>query len=95
MLLIFGGFGHDDDDDHEHDNLTGVNSTPVNCGEDKTTQQTCISYLQAKQQIHIIAPHPEGVRGCSNSKLRRVNPARASCTLQFTGKSPATFNLSA
>ena len=33
MLLIFGGFGHDDD--HGHDNLTGVDSTPVNCGEEK------------------------------------------------------------
>ena len=33
MLLIFGGFGHDD---HGHDNLTGVDSTPVNCGEEKT-----------------------------------------------------------
>ena len=32
MLLIFGGFGHDDDD--EHDNLTGVESTSVNCGEE-------------------------------------------------------------
>ena len=32
MLLIFGGRG--DHDDHEHDNLTGVDSTPVNCGED-------------------------------------------------------------
>ena len=31
MLLIFGGLGHDDD---EHDNLTGVDSTPVNCGEE-------------------------------------------------------------
>ena len=35
MLLIFGGLGHDDDDDDEHDNLTGVDSTPVNCGEEK------------------------------------------------------------
>ena len=33
MLLIFGGLGHDHDDGH--DNLTGVDSTPVNCGEDK------------------------------------------------------------
>ena len=33
MLLIFGGLGHDDDD-HEHDNLTPVDSTPVNGGED-------------------------------------------------------------
>ena len=31
MLLIFGGFGHDG-----HDNLTPVDSTTVNCGEDKT-----------------------------------------------------------
>ena len=34
VLLIFGGLGHDDDDDDEHDNLTGVDSTPVNCGEE-------------------------------------------------------------
>ena len=39
MVLIFGGFGHDDD---EHDNLTGVDSTPdwgspVNCGEEKNS----------------------------------------------------------
>ena len=33
MLLIFGGRG--DHDDHEHDNLTGVDSTTVNCGEEK------------------------------------------------------------
>ena len=29
MVLIFGGFGHDDDH-----NLMPVDSTPVNCGED-------------------------------------------------------------
>ena len=34
VLLIFGGRGdHDDDDDDDH-NSTGVDSTPVNCGED-------------------------------------------------------------
>ena len=32
MLLIFGGRSDDD----QHDNLTGVDSTPVNCGEEKT-----------------------------------------------------------
>ena len=31
MLWIFGGRSDDHD---EHDNLTGVNSTPVNCGEE-------------------------------------------------------------
>ena len=35
MLLIFGGLGHDDHDGH--DNLTPVDSTPVNCGEDNLT----------------------------------------------------------
>ena len=32
MVLIFGGFGHDDDDH----NLMPVDSTPVNCGEENT-----------------------------------------------------------
>ena len=31
VLLIFGGRSDDHD---EHDNLTGVDSTPVNCGEE-------------------------------------------------------------
>ena len=37
MLLIFGGRGdHDDDDDDDDDhNLTPVDSTTVNCGEEK------------------------------------------------------------
>ena len=54
MLLILGGRG--DHDDHEHDNLTPVDSTPVNCGEDKScwTLPSKLESIKKKQEIKVI-----------------------------------------
>ena len=47
MVLIFGGFGHDDDDH----NLMPVDSTPVNCGEEKENSKMTTPYEKAANYL--------------------------------------------
>ena len=73
MVLIFGGRGdHDDDDDDDH-NLTGVDSTTVNCGEEKRTSMFYrYGWITNKEEIHFMsAPfHPTILVLCTGNSCR-------------------------
>ena len=85
VLLIFGGLGHDD---HEHDNLTPVDSTPVNCGEEKSLPKSGFKLMSLTSNPHS-KPLGQNTFGCKleEDRRRQTKPFAVSTTVYYYSSS--------